>query len=68
MLDMATLTFSWDSLRSPTQAIERATQDGISCELIDLQTIMPWDQDTVEKSVKKTGRLIISHEVTRKTH
>ncbi|KAF7489419.1 2-oxoisovalerate dehydrogenase subunit beta, partial [Sarcoptes scabiei] len=33
-----------------------------SCELIDLATIMPWDQETVIKSVKKTGRALIAHE------
>ncbi|KAM7441792.1 hypothetical protein ABFA07_009194 [Porites harrisoni] len=35
---------------------------GISCELIDLQTILPWDEETVIKSVLKTGRLLIAHE------
>ena len=35
---------------------------GIECELIDLQTILPWDKDTVEKSVLKTGKLVVSHE------
>ncbi|KAJ8290891.1 hypothetical protein GJAV_G00018890 [Gymnothorax javanicus] len=35
---------------------------GVSCEVIDLQTILPWDVDTVCKSVAKTGRLLISHE------
>jgi len=35
---------------------------GISTELIDLRTILPWDVQTIEKSVKKTGKLIISHE------
>lgn len=43
-------------------AAELAKKDGISCELIDLRTILPWDVDTVEKSVKKTGRLIVTHE------
>jgi 2-oxoisovalerate dehydrogenase E1 component beta subunit len=37
-------------------------QEGISCELIDLKTLLPWDKETVEASVKKTGRLLISHE------
>lgn len=37
-------------------------KDGIECELIDLQTILPWDVETVENSVKKTGKLIVSHE------
>jgi len=43
-------------------AADRAAKEGISCEIIDLQTIIPWDVDTVEKSVKKTGRFIVSHE------
>lgn len=34
----------------------------ISCELIDLQTLLPWDKETVINSVKKTGRLLIAHE------
>ncbi|XP_025829301.1 2-oxoisovalerate dehydrogenase subunit beta, mitochondrial [Agrilus planipennis] len=35
---------------------------GISCEVIDLVSILPWDLDTVCNSVKKTGRVLISHE------
>uniref|UniRef100_A0A7S1PHG7 3-methyl-2-oxobutanoate dehydrogenase (2-methylpropanoyl-transferring) n=1 Tax=Percolomonas cosmopolitus TaxID=63605 RepID=A0A7S1PHG7_9EUKA len=35
---------------------------GISCELIDLRTIMPWDRETVLESVKKTGRCVVTHE------
>lgn len=33
-----------------------------SIELIDLQTIYPWDRQTVLDSVKKTGRAIVVHE------
>jgi len=36
--------------------------DGISCEVIDLRTLLPWDKDLVKSSVKKTGRLVIVHE------
>jgi 2-oxoisovalerate dehydrogenase E1 component beta subunit len=43
-------------------AADRAAKEGISCEIIDLQTIVPWDADFVEASVKKTGRLIVAHE------
>lgn len=35
---------------------------GVDAEIIDLQTILPWDVKTVEASVKKTGRLIVTHE------
>ncbi|XP_055950669.1 2-oxoisovalerate dehydrogenase subunit beta, mitochondrial-like [Argiope bruennichi] len=34
----------------------------ISCELIDLVTILPWDKETIINSVKKTGRLLVAHE------
>ena len=44
------------------QACEMAEQIGISCELIDLRSLLPWDADAVEASVKKTGRLVVSHE------
>ena len=37
------------------QAVERAEKDGISCEVIDLRTILPWDVETVANSVFKTG-------------
>jgi 2-oxoisovalerate dehydrogenase E1 component beta subunit len=37
-------------------------RDGISCELIDLRTIQPWDAETVVASVKKTGRCVVAHE------
>ncbi|CAH1173757.1 unnamed protein product [Phaedon cochleariae] len=34
----------------------------VSCEVIDLVSILPWDMDTVCKSVKKTKRVLIAHE------
>jgi 2-oxoisovalerate dehydrogenase E1 component beta subunit len=37
-------------------------QYNISCELIDLQTIVPMDTEALVQSVKKTGRCIVSHE------
>eukprot|EP01126_Amoeba_proteus_P030818 TRINITY_DN3037_c0_g1_i3.p1 TRINITY_DN3037_c0_g1~~TRINITY_DN3037_c0_g1_i3.p1 ORF type:complete len:358 (-),score=97.92 TRINITY_DN3037_c0_g1_i3:71-1012(-) len=47
------------------KAVEVAAQEGISCELIDLRTLLPWDKDTIINSVKKTGRLVISHEAPK---
>ena len=44
------------------QAAELAASDGISCEVVDLRTIQPWDIETVAQSVIKTGRLLISQE------
>lgn len=39
-----------------------AEKAGISCEVIDLRTINPWDRATVLASVKKTGRAVIVNE------
>jgi len=35
---------------------------GVSCEVIDLVSILPWDEETIYESVKKTGRCIVTHE------
>eukprot|EP00958_Prasinococcus_capsulatus_P019965 scaffold2542_cov325-Prasinococcus_capsulatus_cf.AAC.5 len=37
-------------------------QQGVSCEVIDLRSLSPWDSATIEESVNKTGRLLVSHE------
>ena len=39
-----------------------AEDAGISVEVIDLRTILPWDVETVVNSVKKTGKVVITHE------
>ncbi len=44
------------------QAAEMAKEQGISCEVIDLRSILPWDVETLAKSVIKTGRCVVSHE------
>lgn len=36
----------------------------ISADLIDLRTLLPWDENAVLNSVKKTGKVIVMHEDT----
>ena len=43
-------------------AAERLQEEGISCEVIDPRTLVPFDYETVYASLKKTGRLAIIHE------
>lgn len=38
---------------------------GADCEIIDLMTLNPFDEETIFKSVKKTGRVVIVHEAPR---
>jgi 2-oxoisovalerate dehydrogenase E1 component beta subunit len=46
-------------------ATAAADQLGVQCELIELRTLLPWDEDTVADSVARTGRLLVSHEAPR---
>ena len=43
-------------------AIEAVKELNISGDILDLRSLMPWDKDAVEKTVKKTGKVIILHE------
>lgn len=38
---------------------------GVDAEIVDLRTLLPLDIETIEASVKKTGRCLIVHEATR---
>lgn len=44
------------------QAATAAAEDGRSVEVIDLRTLSPLDVETLSASVRKTGRLIVTHE------
>ena len=47
------------------EAADLLAQRGISCEVIDLRTIRPWDRETVLASVRKTHRLVVVHEAVK---
>lgn len=44
------------------QAARALAQDGIGCDLIDLRTTSPLDQEAILDSVERTGRLLIVDE------
>ncbi|QXE91894.1 alpha-ketoacid dehydrogenase subunit beta [Geomonas subterranea] len=44
------------------QAAQQLEKDGISCEVIDLRTLVPLDMETVLASVRKTGRALVIEE------
>lgn len=43
-------------------AAEKLSKEGIEVEVIDPRTLLPYDADIVNRSVMKTGRLVIVHE------
>ena len=48
------------------EAAEILAEEGISVEVIDPRTLVPFDYDTLEKSVQKTSRLAIVYEDARR--
>jgi len=38
--------------------------ENVQADLIDLRTLLPWDKQAIEQSVRKTSRVIILHEDT----
>ncbi len=47
-----------------SEAADELAKDGIECEIIDLRTTSPLDEDTILESVENTGRLVIVDEAT----
>lgn len=62
--DLTLVTYARMANESRNAAV-KASEQGISVEVIDLRTIAPWDRETVLASVRKTGRLLIVHEAVR---
>lgn len=57
----AVTLLAWGSMLHRTlQAVE-----DIDAEVIDLMTLKPFDEETMLKSVKKTGRVVIVHEAPK---
>lgn len=46
-------------------AADALAKEGVSVEVVDPRTLLPFDAETVIASVKKTGRLVVAHEATK---
>lgn len=47
------------------KAADALAEEGVQAEVIDLRSIVPWDQDCVLQSVEKTGRAVLVSEAPR---
>lgn len=48
------------------QAAAELEKEGISCEVVDPRTLFPLDKETILASVRKTGRLLVTHEAVQR--
>jgi 2-oxoisovalerate dehydrogenase E1 component len=47
------------------EAAHQADANGAEVEVVDLRTLVPWDRETVRRSLESTNRLLVLHEATR---
>ena len=59
--DLSIITYGALVQRSLVAA-RQAEQDGISVEVIDLRSLVPYDWNAIVETVKKTNRVIVAHE------
>jgi len=59
--DVTVVTYG-NAVHVAVDAAARLAESGVSCEVLDLRTLKPWDRDAVVDSVVKTGRLVVVHE------
>jgi 2-oxoisovalerate dehydrogenase E1 component beta subunit len=46
------------------EAAQQLDGDGVSVEVIDLRTLVPWDKQAVLESARKTSKVLVLHEDT----
>jgi pyruvate dehydrogenase E1 component beta subunit len=59
--DVTVVAYSMMALKA-LEAAKTLESEGVSCEVIDLRTILPCDYDTVMASIAKTSRVVVVQE------
>jgi 2-oxoisovalerate dehydrogenase E1 component len=63
--DVSIITFGATVYRSVVAAKKVEEEQGISCEVIDLRSLNPYDWQAISESVKKTSKALVVHEDTK---
>ncbi len=59
--DLSVITYG-STVHRALQAARQAEAEGISVEIIDLRSLSPYDWEAIQRTVKKTHRVIVAHE------
>jgi pyruvate dehydrogenase E1 component beta subunit len=54
------------TLHDSLEAAELLAGEGVSVEVLDARSLVPFDRDALRTSLEKTGRLLISHEAPQR--
>jgi len=63
--DCTIVSYSLMALKS-VEAADVLEKEGISCEVIDLRTLVPMDRAAILESIEKTGRLVVVSEAVKR--
>ena len=62
--DLSIITYG-AQLHQALAAAERLAGEGIECDVLDLRTLKPLDEDAILTSARKTGKILIVHSANR---
>src|SRR5215467_2855866 len=62
--DLSIITYAATVWKALEAAVELEQEDGVSVEVIDLRSLAPLDDETIQATVRKTSRVLIVHEDT----
>lgn len=61
--DVSVITYG-SMVHESLAAAEELEKEGVSMEVVDIRTLVPFDEETVLASVRKTNRVVVVHEAT----
>jgi len=61
--DLSVITFG-NTVHRAVQAAREAEKEGLSVEIVDLRSLNPYDWSAIERTVRKTHRVLVAHEDT----
>lgn len=62
--DVSIITYG-AMVHTALEAARELKERGVSCEIIDLRTILPLDKKSILNTVKKTNKVVVLHEQTK---